>query len=161
MGYTVEKAAVRDLSRILEIYANARVFMARTGNPTQWGDGYPKEELLQEDICGEKLYVIRDGERIRGVFYLDICQDPTYAVIYEGRWHSDEPYGVIHRIAGDGGGILRTAVEFALGRIRHLRIDTHADNTVMQGAVAKLGFRYCGIIYVEDGTPRFAYDLIQ
>ena len=35
--------------------------------------------------------------------------------------------------------------------------DTHEDNYVMQKVFEKNGFRRCGIIYVEDGTPRIAY----
>ena len=53
-----------------------------------------------------------------------------------------------------------TAVEFAKGRIAHLRIDTHEDNKVMQRAVEKQGFQRCGIILTDDGTPRIAYDLM-
>ena len=52
-------------------------------------------------------------------------------------------------------------MEFALARISHLRIDTHADNRVMQRAVEKVGFTRRGIIYIADGTPRIAYDLIK
>jgi hypothetical protein len=31
-----------------------------------------------------------------------IGKDPTYAVIENGNWLNDEPYGVIHRIASNG-----------------------------------------------------------
>ena len=39
-----------DLEQILEIYAHARKTMADSGNPTQWGDSYPPQEMLEEDI---------------------------------------------------------------------------------------------------------------
>ena len=39
-----------DLEQILEIYAHARKAMADSGNPTQWGDSYPPQEMLEEDI---------------------------------------------------------------------------------------------------------------
>lgn len=38
-----------------------------------------------------------------------------------------------------------------------LRADTHKDNNVMQHLFEKNGFERCGVIYVENGTPRFAY----
>ena len=38
-------------------------------------------------------------------------------------------------------------------------IDTHEKNKTMQHVVEKLGFKRCGIIYIEDGTPRIAYQL--
>ena len=114
------------------------------------------------DISENKLFVITDGESIHGVFYFWVGEDPTYQRIDGGAWRSDTPYGTIHRIAGDGsGGILKTAVTYAEGIIGHLRIDTHEDNHVMQGAVKKLGFQRRGIIYIADGSPRIAYDYLE
>lgn len=162
MNYTVRHARQSDLNRIEQIYAYAREFMASTGNPNQWGKTNPPKAKLVQDIAQGHLYVITDGNVIHGVFYFFIGEDPTYAEIYDGSWHSDSPYGTIHRIAGDGsGGILRTAVEFGKQHIDYLRIDTHEDNKVMQSAVEKQGFRRCGIIYIEDGSPRIAYDRIE
>jgi hypothetical protein len=159
MQYQIQKAQIDDLSVVMRLYAGARRFMAAHGNETQWGQSYPEEMLLRQDIAREKLYVIRDEGGIHGVFYFAIEADPTYAVIEQGQWHSQKQYGVIHRIAGDGsGGILRAAVEFASGQIKYLRIDTHEDNYVMQKALEKRGFSKCGTIYVEDGSPRIAYD---
>lgn len=159
MNYRIETAKAEDLSRIGEIYAYARSFMAKTGNPNQWGSTHPPAAQLQKDVEHGKLYAVKLGEKICGVFYFAVEDDPTYHEISEGNWRSDKPYGVIHRIASDGsGGILKAAVEFASGHVDYLRIDTHADNHVMQRAVQKQGFQYCGIIYIADGTPRLAYD---
>ena len=161
MTYTVRPAKESDFGRIEEIYAYARTFMANNGSPNQWGNTYPPKEQLLRDISEEKLFVITDGEVAHGVFFFWIGEDPTYQRI-DGAWRSDLPYGTIHRIAGDGsGGILKTAVAFAEGKIGHLRIDTHEDNHVMQKAVTGLGFQHRGIIYLEDGSPRIAYDFIQ
>lgn len=160
MEYTVRTARLDDLCRIEEIYAYARAFMAANGNPNQWGKTNPPSNQLLMDIENRLLFVIEDKTGIHGVFYFYIGADPTYDYIEDGAWHSDRPYGTIHRIAGDGsGGILRTAVAFCKARIDYLRIDTHHDNTVMQNAVTSLGFRKCGIIYIADGSPRIAYDL--
>ena len=35
---------------------------------------------------------------------------------------------------------------------------THEENLVMQSAIAKCGFTRCGIIYLESGDPRIAYE---
>lgn len=161
MTYTVRLAQLSDLGRIGEIYSFARDFMASNGNPNQWGKSYPPTEQLRQDITEEKLYVITDGKNIHGVFFFWIGEDPTYRRI-EGAWRSDLPYGTIHRVAGDGsGGILKTAVAFAEEKSGHLRIDTHEDNHVMQRAVMKLGFQPRGIIFLEDGSPRIAYDYLK
>ena len=45
-----------------------------------------------------------------------------------------------------------------LESIPHLRIDTHRNNLVMQHVVEKHGFSRRGIIFVEDGTERIAYE---
>jgi len=161
MEYFVRKAEKSDLPVIEEIYSSARKFMTEHRNPTQWGDGYPARDLLKWDIAEEKLYLVCDAAGIHGVFYFAIEPDPTYSEIRDGDWHSNQSYGVIHRIAGDGsGGILRTAVQFTLEQIGYLRIDTHEDNYVMQNALNRLGFAQCGTIFIDDGSPRIAYDLI-
>lgn len=160
MNYVVRNAVSADLPRIEEIYAYAREFMTKTGNPNQWGKTNPPHEWLVEDIKNELLHVIVDDAGIHGVFYFYIGEDPTYGAIEDGQWHCAETYGTIHRIASDGsGGILRTAVEFCKEYIDHIRIDTHHDNVIMQKAVAKLGFERSGIIHLANGSPRIAYEL--
>ena len=157
--YHIRRATTEDLGVILDIYARARVFMRQSGNPDQWGDHYPAEELLKSDIQSGNLYVVENGQ-IQGVFAFFTEEDPTYGYI-EGEWLSSEPYGTIHRVASSGrGGIFGEILEFALLQNRHLRIDTHQDNHIMQHVVQKHGFTRCGIIYVEDGSPRIAYERI-
>ena len=161
MVYTVRKAEQTDLPRILEIYASARHFMARTGNPNQWGTTHPPRQQLEQDIRQGDLLVVEDNQGIHGVFFFSLGEDPTYGQIDDGQWHAQRPYGTIHRIASDGsGGILGTAVAYGKARSDYLRIDTHEDNHVMQHALGKQGFRRCGIIHIADGSPRIAYDLL-
>ena len=161
MEYTIRKAIREDLPRIEDIYAYARQFMAETGNPHQWGKTTPQSSQLEDDIQKGLLFVLTCENIIHGVFYFYIGADPTYGIIEDGRWRSETPYGTIHRIAGDGsGGILAAAVAFAKSKINHIRIDTHHDNKIMQHAVVKQGFQRSGIIYLENGSPRIAYDLL-
>lgn len=160
MRYVIRKAEPADLETILSIYAQARKFMAENGNPNQWGKTNPPQSQLTEDIGNGMLYVI-ESDGIHGVFFFCAGEDPTYRRIYEGSWMRDTPYGVIHRIAGDGsGGIVGAAVNFAKQQIQHLRIDTHEDNKVMQHVLEKHGFSRRGIIYIADGSPRIAYEMI-
>ncbi len=156
----VRKAEARDLAEILNIYAHARSFMARSGNATQWGNGFPPEALLREDIAQGRLYVLCDAEGVYGVFALIIGDDPTYVVIEDGQWRSDAPYGTLHRVAASGRvhGVLREAVAYSAGIIEHLRIDTHADNAVMQRQILKCGFERRGVIHIDDGSARIAYE---
>lgn len=156
----VRPALAVDLPEIMRIFQSAKAFMRASGNHNQWVNGYPSEDLLRSDIENDQLFVISRGDALCGVFAFIIGDDPTYAVIEDGSWLSDFRYGTIHRIGGDGSahGILRTAVEYAQQRIGHLRIDTHEDNQPMQRAVVRNGFVRCGIIYLEDGSPRIAFE---
>ncbi|MBE6922391.1 MAG: GNAT family N-acetyltransferase [Ruminococcaceae bacterium] len=158
--YQVRKAVEADYPRILEIYAHAREFMVKTGNPNQWGTNYPPVEMLQEDIRVGNLFVV-EREGLHGVFAYFSEPDPTYGYIEGGAWLNESPYGTIHRVAGDGsGGVFSAVLKFAQDCNPHVRIDTHHDNVVMQHVLEKHGFQRCGIIYLEDGDPRIAYEKV-
>ena len=162
----IRKAKTDDLPQIRNIYKAAKEYMNTSGNPNQWAAGYPPEEYLTEDIKCSRLYVCEEGEKLCGVFMFSLADDPTYHYI-EGAWINDEPYGVIHRIASDGTkkGIFGATLEFCKGKLAeqkrsNLRIDTHEDNKTMQHLVEKYGFQFCGTIYLENGSPRLAYQLV-
>ena len=153
-----------DLYQIMKIYEYARRFMAEHGNPNQWGPtAWPPEELIRSDIADGNSYVCTSEERIVGTFFFKQGKDiePTYHSVENGAWLDDSPYGVIHRLAGDGTvkGIGKCCIEWAFNQCGHLRADTHGDNRVMQNLLKKSGFQYCGIVYVvEDSYPRLAYE---
>ena len=153
-----------DLGRIMEIYARARRFMAEHGNPNQWGPTHwPPEPLIRQDIAQQKGYVCIHEGRVVGAFFFDFGEDiePTYRQIEDGAWLIDRPYGVIHRLAADGSvkGVGQFCLDWAFEQCKHIRVDTHGDNTVMQNLLTKAGFIHCGTIYVEeDDYPRLAYE---
>lgn len=157
----IRQAKMADMPVIVGIYEKSRVFMAENGNPTQWETGYPGCEVIETDIRAENCYVCEKEGRIAGVFSLIIGEDSTYQKIEYGTWHSTEAYGTIHRLASDGktGGIAKSCFDFCVGKCRYLRIDTHADNHIMQAAIMKYGFQKCGIIHVANGSERIAFDL--
>ncbi|MBQ8372232.1 MAG: N-acetyltransferase [Clostridia bacterium] len=159
----IRKSTENDIKAIEGLYASAREFMRRSGNPNQWGSTYPPRERIVADISEGSSYVVVDGDEILAVFYFMIGADPTYERIYEGRWLSDEPYAVIHRVAvgRQGCGIARTIFDFCFERYPNLRIDTHRDNLPMQGALLRSGFSPCGVIYLESGEERLAYQKIK
>ena len=155
----VRHALLSDMPKILEIYAIARQYMRDNGNPTQWGDSYPEEEALLNDISLNRLYVCENDGIINGVFMFVLGEEPTYAVIEDGTWPTDEPYGTIHRVASDGvrGGVFDECIAYCREQMPCLRIDTHHNNLTMQHLIERSGFDYCGVIYVPDGSPRKAY----
>lgn len=159
----IRKAKPDDLESILRVYEIAREYMRKTGNPDQWGTEHPKKEMLEDDIKKGELFVGENDEgSICFVFAFILGDDPTYSYIENGNWISDDEYGTIHRIASDGtaSGVVKTAVEYCRNIISNIRIDTHEKNKTMQHVVEKIGFVKCGIIYIDDGTPRIAYQLV-
>ena len=161
----IRHSTIQDLDRIMEIYSLARTFMARHGNPNQWGPtNWPPEALIRKDIAEGNSYVcINDAGQVIGTFFFVCGEDiePTYREITDGRWLDDSPYGVVHRIASDGSekGTGMFCLNWAWDQCGHLRIDTHGDNRVMQNLVRKAGFIHCGTIYVEeDDFPRLAFE---
>ncbi len=154
----IRQAEEADLPVILEIYAYARDFMAKNGNPHQWAGGFPPISLLQDDIGKHNLYVVT-AERVCGVFFFAIGPDETYSVIEQGEWFAfgqcirDDPPDSRRRdgawTAAESGNC-----EKKTPKTPHLRIDTHEDNHIMQHVITQCGFRRCGIIHVSDGTPR-------
>lgn len=161
--FIIRKAREEELPEILQIYETARAFMRQTGNETQWGSNYPSEQLVREDLEKGQLYAAEQSGILQGVFMFAIGADSTYADIEEGSWSSQEPYGVIHRVAsaGKSHGLIPAALKYCREKTAHLRIDTHENNHVMQHVLEKNGFRKCGIIYTEDGSPRIAFEFIR
>ena len=161
----IRKSELRDLDRIMVIYADARNFMALTGNPLQWGPtNWPPRQLILSDIeKGDSYVCVDEDEKVIGTFYYVYGKDiePTYRDIRDGKWLDDSAYGVVHRIASDHSikGIGSFCISWAFEQCGHLRIDTHGDNKVMQNLLNKLGFIHCGTIYVqEDDYPRLAFE---
>ena len=157
----IRKATELDVSCVLDIYASARRFMRETGNPNQWAGVYPAPEDVQSDIELSHLYVCTEDNEILGVFCFFEGEDATYLHIFDGSWLNDAPYGVIHRIAvssaAHGKGVARAAFDYCYSLCKNIRIDTHRDNLPMQKALEKNGFVRCGIIYLENGDERIAF----
>lgn len=158
----IRKATFDSLEEILAIYAYARSFMAEHGNAAQWGNTYPPIELVKQDIREGKCYICvecAEKERIVGVFYFAREVDATYQVISGGEWLNGEEYAVVHRVASAEGtkGVATFCLNWAFEQWSNIRIDTHDDNKPMQGLLKKLGFRYCGRITLDDGSPRIAF----
>lgn len=160
----IRHAEARDLARMMALYEHARRFMAEHGNPNQWGPTrWPPEDLLRRDIAQGNSYLCVQGDRIVGTFFFAMGPDiePTYRRIEDGAWRDPSPYGVVHRLAGDGSvrGTGAFCLDWAYRQCGHLRVDTHGDNQVLQNLLGKLSFVHCGTIYVEeDPYPRLAYE---
>ena len=133
--------------------------MIAQGNTKQWTKGHPSQEVIERDIVNGNSYLIHDGDEVLATFALVEGPDPTYAEIYDGQWLNDRPYYVVHRVASSpkAHGVMRRILDFAFLHTDTLRIDTHEDNKTMQALLTKNGFSNCGIIHLENGDPRLAF----
>ena len=96
----IRPAQLSELDRLMALYNQGRAFMRQSGNANQWINGYPKREMVEDDICQGHLFVAEEAGETAAVFCFFHGEDvePTYRVI-DGAWLADGPYGVIHRIA--------------------------------------------------------------
>lgn len=156
----VRRSNMEDIPAMMELYAQARVFMRENGNPNQWDENYPSRELLEKDIAFGNSYIVEDDEKnLAATFAFIKGEDPTYYGIENGAWLNHEPYGTIHRLAGNTSyhGIASGCISWCKSQIGNLRADTHEDNKIMQHLLEKNGFVRCGIIHLANGAPRIAY----
>ena len=159
----IRKALTQEFDTIMSIYSAAQDFMAQNGNASQWGKTHPDPSLIKADIENGELYVCTENDTIACVFFFRFANDPTYNVIYDGKWQNDELYGVVHRIASSRRvkGAAKFCLNWAFEKCGSLRIDTHKNNIPMQKLLTSLNFKYCGIIYLESGDERLAYHKIN
>ena len=103
-----------------------------------------------------------EEDEIVAVFTFFIGEEKNYQKIERGAWRSSKLYGTIHRVASSGKsrGITKGCFSYCLEQISYLRIDTHEKNISMQAALRSFGFQYCGVVHVEDGSSRLAFDYI-
>ena len=108
---------------------------------------------------------LRDVEN--GTSYV-LEENGKVAAIYQGAWKvKAERYAFLHRIAVSGackGQGIPTLFFQELERqardqgLPCLRGDTHRDNKIMQRVMEKNGLSYRGVIYLEDGGERLAFE---
>lgn len=162
-------AQMEDIQSILSLYVNAQKLLHSRGID-QWQDGYPNEASAKSDILTGKSYVLEENGKIIGTAYITAGTEPTYNKIFEGSWLCKcSKYVFIHRVAVDvnysGKGLASVLFDLAdeiAGKecVKSLRCDTHEDNIAMQKTLTRNGYQKCGIIFLEDGSKRLAYEKI-
>lgn len=166
-------AVPADASAAWSVLESAKRRMKAQGR-TQWQGAYPSEESVRKDINEGYGYVLEmlpgndcvGGHGIAAYGAVVFDGEPAYSRI-EGRWLSDGPYVVVHRLAvaedclGHGFAelFLNRTAELAFSRgIRSFKVDTNYDNVQMLHVLGKLGFVRCGIVMYE--SPRLAFEKI-
>lgn len=166
MEFKLEKAQISHIDEIMQCIWDAQKYLANLG-VDQWQDGYPEEEIISNDINNKNAFVLMAEAQVAAYSMFSTEGDNSYNEI-KGKWltNSDE-YGVIHRMAVNAkyrgtGCAFYFFKEFeqklAYSNIKSMRIDTHRDNRAMQNLLQRLNYEYCGIIQLERGGERLAYE---
>lgn len=162
----IRKAIPADADSIMHIFRQAQARL-HTQGVNQWQNGYPNPEIVDRDIASGNSLVCVTKSLICAAFVLSFDYEDTYDNIFEGQWLSTGQYGVIHRMAigdaykgqGIGTEMISHAEQICLSRgTRSIKVDTHRDNIPMQNLLGRNQFRQCGIIYLEDGQERMAFE---
>ncbi|MBQ3708580.1 MAG: GNAT family N-acetyltransferase [Clostridia bacterium] len=158
-----------EIDALLGLFAEARGTIAALGID-QWQDGYPFRDTILRDLDTGVSWVAEVDGEIAGTCACIEDGEPTYDVIEDGEWltgNACRDYLTVHRVAVAvrfrGTGVSRAIMEFAEDQaakagLRSVRIDTHEGNRVMRRMLEKNGFSPCGIIHLENGDRRIAYE---
>ena len=164
------KAIFDDLKQVMEAVEDSREVLRLQGNG-QWQDGYPNQDDYINDINNGRLFVVldeNDDSKIAGVCALTYREE-DYHHLYEGKWLTDLPYMVMHRVAlkkeyrnqGYGKKLFKVFIEQAkIEGYYSLRIDTHEGNSVMRHLIASFGFVFCGRAILTPDKDRMVFERV-
>jgi ribosomal protein S18 acetylase RimI-like enzyme len=159
-----------DVSDIMDIIKDAQNYLAEL-KIDQWQNGYPDEEQINLDIKnGDSYLVLNESNEVMGTTVFTTKKESTYQSI-EGEWLTSENilYGVIHRLAVSDAyrklGIAKFVFDECENqliemKVKSMRIDTHRENKGMQRMLKIRDYKYCGIIYLDSGAERLAFEKI-
>ena len=167
MNYKFRKATPDDLSIIWIILQKAIVRRKYDGSQ-QWQDGYPNENVVEQDIAKGIGYVLTlDNTKIIGYAAILYNDEPAYEQL-NGTWLTNGDFVVVHRVAisddylgkGIAQKIFLYTEEIAIeNNIFSIKVDTNFDNIPMLKILEKLGYIYCGEVSFR-GSARKAFEKI-
>ena len=166
MEYQFRKANYSEASQIWQILKDA-IQRRKEDGSNQWQDGYPNMEVVKSDIKKKIGFVFTQNDTIIGYSAVIINDEPDYINI-EGKWLSDQDFIVYHRVAiseeflakGMAKKMMKLIEQYALSKnIYSIKADTNHDNIPMMKIFEKLGYTFCGIVYIRQ-SPRRAYEKV-
>lgn len=166
MANSFRKAQFHEVSRIWEIVRQA-IQRRKADGSKQWQDGYPNEEIIQNDVANGAGFVLLEDDTIVGYCAILINDEPAYAGI-QGSWLTNGDFVVFHRLAiadthigrGLAKKMFQYIEEFAIANnIGSVKADTNFDNPAMLNTFDKMGYTYCGEVFFR-GSARRAYEKV-
>lgn len=158
----IRKTTQEDLAVLDQLFDTCRAYMKAQGNPTQWDENYPTAKVVAQDVLSGHGYVCVDKQNQVLASFALCNYEAEYDRLQNGKWNSDEPYIVIHRMGalpekGAGNFIFKELTS----KYPYIRIDTHEDNKTMLHLLEKFGFKFCGIVHYPGYGDRVAYDYVR
>lgn len=162
----LRKAEHADTNTIWEILQQAIEQRRRDGS-SQWQQGYPNLQTVQDDIEQGYGYVLVENEQIIAYAALIFGIEPAYNEI-DGKWLTDGDYVAVHRVATaeavKGQGVATKLFRMieplsAEHGVFSIKVDTNFDNLPMLRILEKLDYTYCGEIFF-GGAPRKAFEKV-
>ncbi len=162
----LRKATLEDAGRIWQIIQQAQERMRLRGS-NQWQDGYPNPQVIERDIEHGYGYVLYNDTGVIAYASVIFDGEPAYDKL-EGKWLTDQPYVVVHRLAVADEMLQQGIATLFMQQVGDLsrergvysfRVDTNYDNLSMQKVLSKLGFVYCGEVVYRQGDRR-AYEKV-
>ena len=160
------KALPEDKDAIWEILQQA-IERRRKDGSQQWQSGYPNPEVVQSDIEKGIGFVLEFEGKVAAYAAVLLNDEPAYHDI-DGAWLSDQDFLVIHRVAvsdlvagkGFAKEIFSKIEDYAVQQgAFSIKVDTNFDNLAMLHILEKLGYTYCGEVFLA-GAPRKAFQKI-
>ncbi len=156
---------MRDYPHMQKNYARARELMARNGNPTQWGDTFPKDDVVRDDIAQRRAMLLVDewadtSASSRNSRYAPAKTPPTITSTAPGSTTIPTSPSTASRPPDSSRHAARDCIAWALKHYGNVRADTHPNNKAMQHVLETSGFARCGLIQLLDrptDTTRIAY----
>ncbi|KFE99106.1 GNAT family N-acetyltransferase [Chryseobacterium luteum] len=162
----LRKAEIEDKDTIWAIIQQSIERRKQDGS-TQWQNGYPNMNTVENDIAKGFGYVLTVDGKIAVYAALILNDEPAYSTI-EGAWLSNGEFVVVHRVAVDGKfagqGMAKKLFDhiedFTRSKgIQSIKVDTNYDNPAMLKILESKGYSYCGEVLLKDGM-RKAYEKI-
>jgi len=164
----LKKAVVSDLNFIWNIIQQA-IEQRKQDGSEQWQNGYPNEQTIGEDLKNGCAYVLVHNNIIIAYSAIIFGIEPAYNEI-NGSWLTkNNDYLVVHRVAtlnsekgkGVATHLFRLIENMCIEqKVNSIRVDTNFDNVPMLKILDKLGYTYCGEIFISDKSRR-AYEKIM
>lgn len=142
--YTLVPAIQEEIAVYCRIINEAKDFQRSQGF-VQWTDDYPNEGIILEDIKSKKGFAVKTGNETAAYLCIDFAGEPAYNHIV-GKWNSEQPYAVVHRMALDSKfrnrglshRVFSLAEDLCRTRgIKYIRVDTDPENHRMQHILEK------------------------